>query len=436
MSSGGARREQMPSGRMPPEGPPAIPPRFALPGTPQVPAGSLVTGPFGAEPGVTEPACTASTPRQAGPVANGSLRTPGGAHGLAGASLRLVPTAGASPQVESQPLPPATMAESAPQRGGPPVPQPSDPQPSDPQSADLVTGSSQALVPERNIRLRVAYDGTRYFGWQVQAESPTLQEVFERGVRVLTGQSVGVLSAGRTDSGVHALGQVVSVLVRTPIPPSQFGRALQPHLPPDVVVLDSCEVPPAFHATFSARWKTYRYVIDNSPVALPFTQNRAWALRRPLDVPAMHEAAQRLVGRHDFRCFETNWPNKATSVRTIHDLRVYRTALWGAWSRMPPARSGSGCTGTALADVPGVSGAETFVCLEVTADGFLYNMVRSITGTLINVGRGRWTAADIERILHRQNRSLAGSTAPACGLYLVHVEYDTPWPGTPATADD
>ena len=343
------------------------------------------------------------------------------------------------------------MAESAPQSGGPPVPQPSDPDPSDPQSSDpqpsdpqssdpqsvdLVTVSAQALVPERNIRLRVAYDGTRYFGWQVQAESPTLQEVFERGVRVLTGQSVGVLSAGRTDSGVHALGQVVSVLVRTPIPPSQFGRALQPHLPPDVVVLDSCEVPPAFHATFSARWKTYRYVIDNSPVALPFTQNRAWALRRPLDVPAMHEAAQRLVGRHDFRCFETNWPNKATSVRTIHDLRVYRTALWGAWSPMPPARSGSGSMGPALADVPGVSGAETFVCLEVTADGFLYNMVRSITGTLINVGRGRWTAADIERILHRQNRSLAGSTAPACGLYLVHVEYDTPWPGASATADE
>ncbi|MFM8289951.1 MAG: tRNA pseudouridine synthase A [Planctomycetaceae bacterium] len=300
-----------------------------------------------------------------------------------------------------------------------------------PEPAGLASDCALAAFPERNIRLRVAYDGTGYFGWQVQAESPTLQEVFERGIRALTGQSVGVLSAGRTDSGVHALGQVVSVLVRTPIPPSQFGRALQPHLPPDVVVLDSCEVAPTFHATFAARWKTYRYVIDNSPVAMPFTQRRAWALRRPLDARAMHEAAQCLVGRHDFRCFETNWPNKATSVRTIHELRVFRTPLWGAWSPLPSAGAGTGIPRPAPTEESSASGTGPFVCLEVTADGFLYNMVRSITGTLVNVGRGRWTAADIERILHAQTRSLAGSTAPACGLYLVHVEYDTPWPGVP-----
>jgi len=279
--------------------------------------------------------------------------------------------------------------------------------------------------------MRVAYDGTGYFGWQVQPQSPTLQEVFERAIQRLTGCPVPVLSAGRTDSGVHALGQVVNCEVATPIPPAQFGRALQPHLPADVVVLHSAEAPPGFHATFAARWKTYRYVIDNNLVALPFTRNRAWHLARRLDDQAMHEAAQHLVGRHDFRCFETNWPNKVTSVRTIHDLRIYRAPLWSVWSNGPRPGEPAGISGRDPRQRgAGGTDAGPFVCLEVTADGFLYNMVRSITGTLVNVGRGKWGAADIRRILLAQNRSLAGCTAPACGLYLVHVEYDTPWPTT------
>lgn len=270
----------------------------------------------------------------------------------------------------------------------------------------------------RNIRLLVSYEGTNYAGWQIQPNQPTIQGELERAIRKLSGRDVRVLSAGRTDSGVHAFGQVANFQIDFPIPPHKWRPALQAHLPEDIVILESDEVPLEFHATFSADGKRYRYVIYNSLVDDPFVRRLSWRISQPLDADAMHAAAQILVGTHDFRSFETDWPNKATSVRTVRHLSVRRCGRWALLSREP------------LDSHPPVGEAEApFVCLEIEADGFLYNMVRAITGTLVNVGRGTWSADNVRQVLEAQDRSVAGGTAPACGLFLVRVHYPGfPWP--------
>lgn len=271
----------------------------------------------------------------------------------------------------------------------------------------------------RNIRLTLAYDGTDFCGWQVQPNGPTIQAALERAIEKLTGTHSPVYSAGRTDSGVHALGQVANFHTTASIPAANFRPALQSSLPPDIVILDSCEVPADFHATYSAKKKRYRYVIDNSPIALPFLSRFTWSLRRRLDDDAMQEAARALIGTHDFRSFETEWPNKATSVRTVMELVVTRRPVWELWRPGSVVESrdefGPPC--------PADQDHAPLICVEIIADGFLYNMVRSIVGTLVNVGRGKWTAADVAAILAAQCRSSAGSTAPACGLFLVNVDY-------------
>ena len=318
------------------------------------------------------------------------------------------------------------------------------------------------MPPQRNIRLRLTYDGTRYVGWQVQKNGLSIQEVLERAIEKLTGEKCPVLSAGRTDSGVHALGQVANFHTTSAIPAKNFRPALQDFLPRDIVILDSCEVPPAFHATFKTTRKQYRYVIDNSPVPLPFLSKYTWSLRRRLDAAAMHDAAQLLLGKHDFRSFETDWPNKVTSVRTVFEIRVARQPIWnlltGSLSQMeagsaptspPLSKGGQGGSGDTVqrpdatqeepvfpplpkggeggvAPHAGSPPDETgdIICMDIIADGFLYNMVRSIMGTLVNVGRHKWEKEEVSRILHARNRSIAGSTAPACGLFLVEVWYE------------
>jgi tRNA pseudouridine38-40 synthase len=270
----------------------------------------------------------------------------------------------------------------------------------------------------RNIRLKLAYDGTNYCGWQVQKNGPSIQTAVERAVEKLTGEKCPVLSAGRTDSGVHALGQVANFHTHCAIPAENFRPALQAFLPPDIVVLESCEAAPEFHATFKATRKQYRYVIDNSPVPLPFMRGYAWSLRRRLDDAAMHEAAQLLLGKHDFRSFETDWPNKVTSVRTVYEVSVVRRPVWEIYS----APSTQYPVPSTQYSVP--STEYDIICMDIIADGFLYNMVRSIMGTLVNVGRHKWPREELSRILGAQDRSIAGSTAPACGLFLVQVWYE------------
>lgn len=270
----------------------------------------------------------------------------------------------------------------------------------------------------RNLRFTLAYDGTNYCGWQVQTNGPSLQAAIEKGIYKLTGEKCAVYSAGRTDSGVHALGQVINFHTSSQIPVRNWTAALQTKLPFDILLLDACEVPAKFHATFAAKRKRYRYVIHNGATPLPFLRNYVYHFRRPLNVPAMEEGARRLLGQHDFRSFETDWPNKETSVRTVFEISFSRHAQWNVWSQATSAPS------RRLSDDPLPSAPDApFLCMEISADGFLYNMVRTIAGTLINVGTGKWSPDDVSRILKAQNRSLAGSTAPAQGLYLVSVDY-------------
>lgn len=262
----------------------------------------------------------------------------------------------------------------------------------------------------RNIRLTLAYDGGAYAGWQVQPAARTVQGELESAIEGLTGERPRVLSAGRTDAGVHALGQVANFLTDSTIPGEKWRPALQGRLPPDIVVLDSADAPAEFHATFSATSKRYRYVIFNSMVDDPFLRRYAWRLNGPLDMDAMAAAAQSLVGTHDFRCFESEWPNKATSVRTVLDAQLRSFGHWCGWSSAPLA-------------APMTHLDQPYIAFEIEADGFLYNMVRAIVGTLVNIGRGKWDPGMMQQIIAAGDRSRAGETAPPQGLYLVRVDY-------------
>jgi len=246
----------------------------------------------------------------------------------------------------------------------------------------------------RNIRLRLCYDGTDFHGWQRQADRRSVQQEIEEVLARLTGAMPTLNASGRTDAGVHALGQVVHFHTASRLTTDAIARGLNALLPEDVRILEADEVSQAFHATLDARSKTYRYEIDNGPVADPFRRRFAWHQwpSPPLDVVAMARSGQALVGRHDFRSFETNWPNRTSSVRTIFRLGVERR--------------------------------DTAVFVEVEADGFLYNMVRSITGTLVLVGNGRRPESFPGDALRAERRAAAGPTAPPQGLTLLRVRYE------------
>jgi tRNA pseudouridine38-40 synthase len=245
----------------------------------------------------------------------------------------------------------------------------------------------------RNIKLTLCYDGTDFHGWQRQRQLRTVQQVLEEALEGLTGAHATTTASGRTDAGVHAMGQVVNFLTASRYSTETFVRALNARLPHDVRVLDAAEVPQSFHATLDAKSKRYRYSIDNGRIASPFQLRSAWHVPRPLDEAAMRRAGASLIGRHDFRSFETEWPNRLTSVRTILDLTVER-----------------------LGDA---------VTIEVEADGFLYNMVRSIAGTLALVGKGRRPESWVAEVLAAQARVEAGPTAPPQGLCLLLVRYSS-----------
>ncbi len=274
----------------------------------------------------------------------------------------------------------------------------------------------------RNIRLTLAYDGGDYVGWQVQPNGLSVQAVVERAIQNLTGESVRIMAAGRTDSGVHALGQVASFSTKSTIPCENMRRGLQTFLPRDVVVVGVEDVPAEFHATYSAVRKRYRYVIHQSPVRSPFLERYAWSHRDPLDANRMQQAADHLLGTQDFRCFESQFPNKASSVRTVEEARLFRADGWVVWN---PCSLEEPAPRDATAGLPSDAGLPTgpFLCFEIVADGFLYNMVRAIVGTLVKVGRGRWRPEDVRAIIDNQDRARAGETAPAQGLYLVSVDY-------------
>jgi tRNA pseudouridine38-40 synthase len=243
----------------------------------------------------------------------------------------------------------------------------------------------------RNIKLVLSYDGTDFSGWQRQPDRRTVQQVLEEALLSLTGWEPPTNASGRTDAGVHALGQVVHFYTASGHPPQVFVKALNAILPPDVRVLGAWEMPQAFHATLDAVAKLYRYAIDNGPIADPFGLRYSHHVYQRLDEAAMDRAARALEGRHDFHSFETQWPNRTSSVRTIARITVDRTG--------------------------------DLVRVEVEADGFLYNMVRSIAGTLILVGLGRRPESWVAEALAAEDRRRAGPTAPPEGLFLVRVRY-------------
>jgi tRNA pseudouridine38-40 synthase len=258
----------------------------------------------------------------------------------------------------------------------------------------------------RNIRLTLAYDGTGYVGWQNQPNGVSVQSAVEAAIREFSGSSVSLIAAGRTDAGVHALGQVANFRTESPIPCQGFKAGLQTYLPRDVLVINAEEVPLDFHATYAAKRKHYRYVIQNCRATYPFLRKYAHEFHAGLDDRAMHDAGQVLVGKHDFRAFETEHPNTATSVRTVFELTVQRCGQWILWNNFCPRKQRG-----------------DFIAIDIVADGFLYNMVRTIAGTLIRVGERKWDAQRLREILERGERPQAGPTAPACGLYLVRVDY-------------
>lgn len=256
--------------------------------------------------------------------------------------------------------------------------------------------SHPSSLPVRTLKLTLAYDGTAYAGWQVQSGQKTLQGTLEAALAKINGETIRVTASGRTDSGVHALGQVVSFDTESPLSPDVFQRALNAELPHDIAVLDAVEARPGFHAIREAVRKRYRYLLHDGPVLDVFRRQYAWHYRQRLDAEAMHRAAQSLLGTHDFRSFESAWPQRTTSVRTISDISFRR----------------------------GFDRDDDLVALEVEANGFLYNMVRAIVGTLVEVGRGNRPEGWPAEVLAAQDRRVAGMTAPAHGLFLVRVEYE------------
>ncbi len=243
----------------------------------------------------------------------------------------------------------------------------------------------------RNLKLTLSYDGTDFNGWQTQPEYRTVQETLENAIKAVTGNKVFANASGRTDSGVHAIGQVVNFYSETRLRPEVLVRALNAHLPKDVTARDCCEVVQNFDANKDAVRKLYRYIVHDSPLRTPFLHRYATPSRHRLDAAKMASASRCLLGRHDFHSFETEWPNRMTSVRTITHLSVNRVG--------------------------------EFIWIDVEADGFLYNMVRAIAGTLMNVGRGFWPEEQVEQILNAEDRKEAGPTAPAQGLFLMRVTY-------------
>jgi tRNA pseudouridine38-40 synthase len=289
------------------------------------------------------------------------------------------------------------------------------------QRNSTATGSAESDLKKKtlshfnsvaNIRLTLAYDGTDYVGWQVQPRGRTVQAEVEAAITAISGESVRVLAAGRTDSGVHALGQVANFHSEFPISGEQWRSALQSKLPADVVILESRVVDDDFHATYSVKSKRYRYVIRRAETEHPFLRRYAWRVNTELDVAAMDAAARMLLGTHDFRCFESHWPNKASSVRTVLDVRWETAERWPVWSPEPLSQRSRG------------GGRDEFLCFEIEADGFLYNMVRAIVGTLVDIGRGKRSVENMREIVDARDRGRAGETAPAHGLYLASVTYD------------
>ena len=247
------------------------------------------------------------------------------------------------------------------------------------------------IAPRRTVKLVLEYDGTDFRGWQRQSEDRTVQQTLEEALAAQLSEKVSVVGAGRTDSGVHAAGQVASFRTTCTIPPEGIAFGTNSRLPRDVAVLSAADVPPDFHAQRSATRKHYRYSILNRRVRSPLAGRTALEVAAPLDDARMVEAAAHLIGRHDYTSFRNAGSVETSPVRTV--------------SRLDITRSGE------------------YLAIDVEGDGFLYKMVRNLVGTLMMVGVGKLTPVEAGWILEQRDRRRAGPAAPAHGLCLVEVSY-------------
>jgi len=243
----------------------------------------------------------------------------------------------------------------------------------------------------RNVRIRLSYDGSHFFGWQRQDGFSTVQAALEEGLQALVGGAITVHGSGRTDTGVHALAQVASFHIESELSDERLLHAINAHTPAEVVVdrLETC--PDSFHALRSARGKRYIYRVSTARFRPPFGRDHVHWVRGPLDLERMQQASAILAGKHDFTSFANTGSPRRSNVRNLSSLHVL------------PRREG--------------------LLFALQSNGFLYNMVRILVGTLMDVGRGRLEVSDVGRILAGRDRDLAGPTAPAAGLCLVRVIY-------------
>jgi tRNA pseudouridine38-40 synthase len=246
-------------------------------------------------------------------------------------------------------------------------------------------------MAKRKLKLTISYDGTAYHGWAAQPGIETVHGTLAGAIEKLTGCRVELLGSSRTDAGVHAIGQVAAFTIDNPVPTENFARALNNLLPDNIAIIEAVEVPESFDPISDTKSKIYRYTIYTGSVRPVMQIRYCWHRPGRLDIGAMQAAAKKLLGTHDFKSFACAADTRQSSIRTVIKCEV--------------------------------SGEGDWLTFDVQADGFLYNMVRNIVGTLVEVGRGRWTAENIEKILAARDRAEAGPIAPAGGLCLVEIFY-------------
>ncbi|MDO4582803.1 MAG: tRNA pseudouridine(38-40) synthase TruA [Planctomycetia bacterium] len=263
-------------------------------------------------------------------------------------------------------------------------------------------------LPWRTIRLTVAYDGTDFHGWMYLPGIRTVQGVLQEAVgKVIPGETVRLVGSSRTDAGVHAVGQVAAFWTRSQIPAEVFPRAINAYLPEDVRVIQAQEASPTFHPIQDAVRKRYRYLLHDGAYPEIFYRRYVWRLGKSssrLDVEAMRLAAEYLVGTHDFASFENVGSPRKDTVRTIYSLEV---------------RRGEGLSTEGL---PRMGGDDDLISIDVEGNGFLYNMVRNIAGTLMEVGRRKFSPDGMKEVLESKRRAAAGMTAPPQGLFLLWIQ--------------
>ncbi|WIV13184.1 tRNA pseudouridine(38-40) synthase TruA [Proteiniborus sp. MB09-C3] len=243
----------------------------------------------------------------------------------------------------------------------------------------------------RNIKLIIEYDGTNYFGWQKQPHQKTIQEAIEYSIKKITKEDVGIFGSGRTDRGVHARGQVANFFTEAKIPGEKFKDAINSVLPSDIVISHSEEVDCSFHSRYSAQGKEYRYVIYNRRIPSPLLRNYAYHVPQKLHFDLMQKASADFIGTHDFTAFMASGSSVKDTTRTIYSIHLNKN--------------------------------HEIIELKINGNGFLYNMVRIIAGTLVDIGIGKIDSSYISEILLSKDRKNAGHTAPPHGLYLEKVFY-------------